>query len=187
MDRSEAVQNFWNEFCARNPQVDPCAPFQVWHFGNGPELADELCGLVLEGTKTATAALVWEAEADPDTAPVMNGYSVVTDFAGAPRCIIRTVEIRTLPFDEVDANFAFDEGEGDRSLDHWRQVHWDYFAKRCVELGKVPDLKMPVICERFALLHPKNSCEDTASAIKNALRGRAFSDSSLLLREDRNR
>lgn len=155
MNRSEAVQNFWLEFCGIDPEVDPRAPFQVWYFGDGPDLADELCELVLDGTKTATAALVWEAEADPDTAPFPGGYSVVTDFAGAPRCIIRTTEIRVVEFDEVDANFAFDEGEGDRSLDYWRQVHWDYFAKRCVELGNVPDLKMPVICERFELLFPK--------------------------------
>jgi uncharacterized protein YhfF len=187
MDRSEAVQEFWREFCRAVPEVNPREPFQVWHFGNGPELADKLCGLVLEGRKTATAALVWEAEADPDTAPVPDGYSVVTDFGGTPQCVIRTTEIRTLPFDEVDADFAFDEGEGDRSLDHWRQVHWDYFAKRCVELGKVPDLKMPVICERFALLYPENAGRDTASGIKNSLMEREFSDSSLLLREDKNR
>lgn len=155
MDRSERVEEFWRGFCSENQGVGPDEPFQVWHFGNNPELADKLSALVLEGTKTATAALVWEAEADPDTAPVPGGYSVVTDFAGAPRCVIRTTEIRVLPFDEVDANFAFDEGEGDRSLDHWRQVHWDYFAERCVELGKVPDLKMRVICERFELLFPK--------------------------------
>jgi uncharacterized protein YhfF len=157
MDRSEQVQEFWREFCRADPEMDPQEPYQVWHFGNGPELADRLCNLVLEGTKTATAALVWEAEADPDTAAIPDVYSVVTDFAGAPRCIIRATEIRNLPFDEVDADFAFDEGEGDRSLDHWRQVHWDYFAKRCVEQGKIADLKMPVICERFALLYPKNS------------------------------
>jgi uncharacterized protein YhfF len=155
MDRSERIEEFWREFCTSSPGVSLNGPYQVWHFGNRPELADELCKLVLEGSKTATAALVWEAEADPDTAPVPHGYSVVTDFAGAPRCIIRTTEIRVVEFDEVDAEFAFDEGEGDRSLDHWRQVHWDYFADRCVELGKVPDLKMPVICERFELLFPK--------------------------------
>lgn len=155
MDRSEQVEEFWREFCEGSPGVGLKEPYQVWHFGNGPELADELCKLVLEGSKTATAALVWEAEADPDTAPVPDGYSVVTDFAGEPHCIIRTLEIRVMPFDEVDAEFAFDEGEGDRSLDHWRQVHWDYFAQRCVELGKVPDLKMQVICERFELIFPK--------------------------------
>lgn len=155
MDRSASVQNYWRDYCEMNPAVDPLEPFQVWHFGDGSELADELSQLVLHGTKTATAALVWEAEADPDTAPVPQGYSVVTDFAGEPQCVIRTTEIRILPFDKVDAAFAFDEGEGDRTLEHWRRVHWDYFARRCAVLGRSPDLTMPVICERFELLFPK--------------------------------
>lgn len=155
MDCSPSIQDYWREFCRTNPEVDPLEPVQFWYFGDSRELADALCRLVMQGTKTATAALVWEAEADPVTAPVPGGYSVVTDFAGQPQCVIRTTEIRILPFDEVDAAFAFDEGEGDRTLEHWRRVHWDYFAKRCTELGQAPDLKMPVICERFELLFPK--------------------------------
>jgi uncharacterized protein YhfF len=186
MERTEAVHDFWREFCDANPGVDPREPFQAWHFGNSEDLAHELCELVMQGIKTATAALVWEAEADPDTAPFEGGYSVITDFAGAPRCVIRTTGVGIHPFNEVDAAFAFEEGEGDRSLDHWRQVHWDYFVKRCAELGKDANLQMPVICERFALLFPKNfECE--ASELKNALRDRDHSDSASLIREDRKR
>jgi uncharacterized protein YhfF len=58
-----------------------------------------------------------------------------------------------LPYNEVDAEFAFDEGEGDQSLDYWREVHWDYFSRRCADLGKAPSPEMPVICERFELLY----------------------------------
>lgn len=146
--------DLWREFCLAHPGVSVSEPYQTWHFGNNEELAENLCSLVLQGRKTATSALVWEAEADPETAPVPDGYSVVTNFHGDARCVIRTTGIRTVPFDEVDADFAFDEGEGDQSLDYWRQVHWDYFFARCLELGKTPDLKMPVICERFTLLYP---------------------------------
>lgn len=152
MERSESIDNCWREFCGLHPEVDAAEPFQVWYFGDGPELADQLCDLVLSRIKTATASLVWEADADPATAPVIGGYSVVTNFTGEPRCVIRTTEIRMIPFDEVPADFAFDEGEGDRSLEYWRRAHWDYFAKRCRELGKVPDPKMLVICERFEIL-----------------------------------
>lgn len=152
MEHSESINQFWHSFCRLNPEADPRQQYQVWYFGDGPELADRLCDLVLSGTKTATAALVWEAEADPATAPVIGGYSVVTNFAGEPRCVIRTTEIQIIPFDEVPEEFAFDEGEGDRSLEYWRKVHLDYFSKRCRELGEVPDLKMRIICERFELL-----------------------------------
>lgn len=150
--KNEAVQKFWEEFCKEN-QINAETPFQVWYFGNTPEMAAELVELVLEGKKTATASLVWSCENNPQETPVLDGLSVVTDFEGNPKCIIQTTELRVLKFNEVDAEFAFDEGEGDQSLDYWRQVHWDFFAKECIELGKEPDLEMPVICERFKLLY----------------------------------
>ncbi len=150
--KNENVQKFWEEFCEEN-RINTETPYQVWYFGNTSEMAKELLELVLEGKKTATASLVWFYEKNPQDAPVPDGLSVVTDFEGNPRCVVQTAELRVLPFNEVDAEFAFDEGEGDQSLDYWRQVHWDYFAKECIELGKEPDLEMPVNCERFKLLY----------------------------------
>lgn len=155
MKISPQIEKFWKEFCAANPQVKPDTFFQVWHFGIGQDDAEELLNLVLEGKKTATASLPWEYEEKPEDAPVLGCYSVVTDFAGNPKCIVRTTEIRVLPFNEVDAAFAFDEGEGDQSLDYWRAVHWDYFSRRCSDLGKEPDTEMLVNCERFELLYQR--------------------------------
>ncbi len=156
MKTSVEIKEFWREFCEENSQINLNTPYQIWHFGIGREDAEQLSNLVLQGKKTATASLVWEYENKPEDAPVIGGYSVVTDFAGVPKCVLRTTELRVTPFNEVDAEFAFDEGEGDQSLDYWREVHWDYFSEKCVEIGKEPDLEMPVNCERFQLLHPKN-------------------------------
>ena len=152
MNNSESVQNFWANFCEKSG-VDVETQYQVWYFGLGCEDALELCELVLQGKKTATASLVLEYENAPEDAPVIDGYSVVTDYDGEPKCVLRTTEIRVIPFAEVDAKFAFDEGEGDQSLDYWRKVHWDYFSRRCAEIGKKPHLEMLVNCERFELLY----------------------------------
>jgi uncharacterized protein YhfF len=154
MEKTDAVRKFWEEFCRQNPSVNSDTPFQVWHFGLGREDAAELCELVLQSKKTATASLPWEYEDKPEDAPVEGGYSVVTDFDNNPKCVVRTTELRVLPFNEVDAEFAFEEGEGDQSLDYWREVHWDYFSRRCAALGREPDTEMPVNCERFELLYP---------------------------------
>jgi len=151
---SKEVADFWKEFCQLQPEVNPDTPFQVWYFGLTREEAEELCNLVLEGKKTATASLTAEYEKQPEDAPVMNGYSVVTDFDGKPKCVIQTTELRVVPYNEVDAEFAFNEGEGDQSLDYWREAHWDYFSKRCAEIGIEPSLEMSVNCERFRLLYP---------------------------------
>ena len=153
MSKTDLVQNFWMKFCENNPEINPDTAFQVWYFGLGRKDALDLCDLVLQGKKTATASLVWEYEEKPEDAPVVDGYSVVTDFDGNPKCVVRTTELRVLPFNQVDAQFAFDEGEGDQSLDYWRAVHWDYFSRRCAEVGKEPSVEMLVNCERFALLY----------------------------------
>jgi uncharacterized protein YhfF len=150
------VVEFWKAFCQQNPHFAPDTPYQVWYFGDGRELADELCALVLAGKKTATAALGWELELEPDEMPQVDGYSVITDFDGNPQCILQTVEVRTLPFDQVDAQFAAEEGEGDLSLEYWRQAHWRFFSRACAKLGRQPELNMLVVCERFRLVYPKN-------------------------------
>jgi uncharacterized protein YhfF len=155
MKHSEQIEEFWKQFCEQNPQINPKEPFQVWYFGIGREDADELCNLVLEGKKTATTSLPLEYRKKPQDAPILNGYSVVTDFDGNPKCVVQTTELRVLPYSAVDAEFAFDEGEGDQSLDYWREVHWDYFSKRCLAVGEQPSIDMLVNCERFRLLYPK--------------------------------
>jgi hypothetical protein len=49
----------------------------------------------------------------------------VTNLSGA---ILKTIELTKRRFDEVDEAFAYDEGEGDRSLQYWREAHTEYHA-----------------------------------------------------------
>lgn len=69
------------------------------------------------------------------------------DGRGVPRCVIETSEVTYRRFDEVDADFAFDEGEGDRSLAYWRSAHRTYFGR----LGRFSE-DMMLMCERFRLV-----------------------------------
>lgn len=140
--------------CGANPQIDPAAPYQVWYFGNSPEMAEELADLVIAGKKFATASLADVNNIKPQEAPVADGYSVVTNFEGNPRCIIRTTEIVYTPFDEVGAQFAADEGEGDQSLEYWRRVHTEYFVREAAAMNIDFNEKSIVCCERFRLLFP---------------------------------
>jgi uncharacterized protein YhfF len=156
MNKIEAVQNFWREFCQKNPETDAAAPFEVWHFHHNSESSKKLAGLVLAGKKRATASLL-EHDADVGEGGVVGGYSVVTDFEGEPQCVIQTTEVRFLPFKEVDAQFAFDEGEGDQTLEYWRAAHRKFFTECCRELNIEFDESVMVCCKRFALVYPKNS------------------------------
>jgi uncharacterized protein YhfF len=148
------VEKYWIEFLANNPSILPDTPYQTWYFGNSSRQASELAELVIAGVKTATASLLEVNKLQPEKAPIDDGYSVVTNFEGDPMCVIQTTEIRHLPFDAVDETFAFDEGEGDRTLADWRQGHRVYFTREAAELGFQFDQNSVVCCERFRLLFP---------------------------------
>ena len=111
-------------------------------FGDGPELADELLDLVMRGIKTATCS----TEDEPNTSSVGERW-IVLDGRGTPRCVIETTEVTYRRFGEVDAAFASEEGEGDRSLAYWRSAHRNYFGR----LGRFSE-DMMLMCERFRLV-----------------------------------
>jgi uncharacterized protein YhfF len=111
-------------------------------FGDSPGLADELLELVVKGVKTATCS----TEDEPNTSTPGERW-VVRDGSGAPRCVIQTIEVSYRRYNEVDAAFAREEGEGDRSLDHWREAHRRYFTR----MGRFSE-DMMLMCERFRLV-----------------------------------
>jgi len=111
-------------------------------FGDGPELADELLDLVMRGVKTATCS----TEDEPNTSTPDERW-VVLDGSGEPRCVIETLEVTYRRYNEVDAAFAHEEGEGDRSLAYWREAHRRYFERQ----GRFSE-DMMLMCERFRLI-----------------------------------
>lgn len=124
----------------------------AWAYGATPEEADELLGLVLDGTKTTTSSALWDYEAEGEELPTVGTLGIVVDSTGAPRALVVTTDVRTVPFDQVDEMHARDEGEGDRSLAYWRRVHEDFFTEHAAhDRGFAPD--MPVVLERFRVLH----------------------------------
>ncbi len=108
-------------------------------FGDSEQLAHDLVELVLHGPKRATAGLGLTVDQLPHTAAVPDGYSVVTEFDGTPRAVIRTSGLERRKFSDVDAEFAWDEGEGDRTLDDWKAGHWSYFSRECESLGRADE------------------------------------------------
>jgi len=115
---------------------------RAFAFGDSPALADELLGLVLKGVKTATCS----TEDEPNTSKPGECW-IVLDGCGTPRCVIESTEVTYRRYSEVDAAFAYQEGEGDRSLAYWRKAHRAYFRRQ----GKFSE-DMMLMCERFRLV-----------------------------------
>lgn len=145
----------WADYVTTVPEAerDRLVEPEVWAFGDSPELADELSVLVVQGVKTATADLVWTVEFEGRSVPQAGEYNVILDGHDAAVCIMQTTHVSIRPYDEVPPEFAYDEGEGDRSLAYWRDAHWRYFGRRCAEMEREPTLKMPVICEHFRVVY----------------------------------
>ena len=149
---SEAVAAFWAEARARIPALPADAP-EAWAFGSTVAHADGLLALVLAGVKTGTASAVWDYEAAEEPMPRAGDLSILLDGRGEPRAVIRTTVAQVVAFDEVDEAHAHAEGEGDRTLQAWREIHERYWRQHSENPhGFVPD--MPVLCERFELVLP---------------------------------
>lgn len=152
MTGQREIADFWAGCRARLPQLPEQLP-EAWAFGATPAHADGLLELVLTGVKTGTASALWDYEASGDPLPAEGEFSIILDGSGAPRAVIETTSIRIVPFDEVDAEHARAEGEGDRSVAAWREIHERFWREHSESpRGYAPD--MPVVCERFRLVHP---------------------------------
>ena len=69
--------------------------------------------------------------------------------------IIKTVEVKVLPMNEVSEEFAIAEGEGDRTYEYWWKVHKNFFTKELNEIGREFSEDMLLVCERFELIDIK--------------------------------
>ena len=144
------AEQYWQLYLSTLPPEHPHhqATYSAWGFGDHPALKDELGYLVKQGIKSATASVDW----DDDPIPFVGELSIILDGQDHPLCIIETLEVRNVPFNEVDAQFAYDEGEGDRSLDYWRDAHRRYFNRVGQSSGHTLTETTPIICERFKVI-----------------------------------
>lgn len=138
------VEVFWRRFVAATGMD---GPHTAWGFGSSPEMATGLGLLVRDGPKRATASLR-SAYDGGEPMPRPGDLGVVLDGDDRPLCVVRTTAVEVRSFGDVDEEFAWTEGEGDRSLAHWRAAHLRFFADGGVQV----DDATPVVLERFELL-----------------------------------
>lgn len=146
---NEQAQDYWDTYWKGNEK-----PLTVtaWQFGGNP---DKLAKLVMNRVKTATcsAHLLYELENEP--VPKVDDYSIVLNSKDEPVCIIRTSDVKIMPMKEVPPEFAFAEGEGDRSYDYWRNVHIEFFTEELSGVGLEFSEEILLVCEHFDLIHVK--------------------------------
>jgi len=150
-----AIQNaMWSAYVDSIGGVAAEDFYEVFSFGDSASMADELGQLVLSGIKRATAGSVWSYEESDKGVPRPGHLSLVVNSAAEPLCIIETIQVDIRPFLGVTAEFAAIEGEGDGSLQYWRQAHTEFFTRECESSGRIFSEDMPVACEQFRVVFP---------------------------------
>ncbi|MGQ4002121.1 ASCH domain-containing protein [Francisellaceae bacterium CB300] len=127
-------------------------------FDSGYFCADEynanICAnLILRGEKRASCSLEYWYSHKGEVIPKVGHLQVVTDWSGKPICIIELTSISKCKYREVTAEFAVEEGEGDKSLKWWREAHWRFFSLECKELGIEPNEDMLLVLEQFKVVY----------------------------------
>ena len=154
MNESE-IERYWYAFLSNLPANSKYfgKPYVAEGFGDNPKLVDELGQLILSGKKTGTSSALWEWEAEGTPIPQPGMISIVLDGLDHPICIIETTEVLVSRFNAVDEEFAHAEGEGDLSLEYWRQAHTKFFSRVLPKFGREFSEDMPLVCERFKIIY----------------------------------
>ncbi|MBP2621909.1 ASCH domain-containing protein [Streptococcus panodentis] len=142
-------KEMWQAYKKINPKIGD--DIDAWAFGAEP---DQLAELVLRGQKTATASAYELYAVDQEPIPQAGTFDVILDSQGRAVCIIEITKVTVVPFNQVSADHAFKEGEGDRSLAYWRQVHEEFFTEWLAEAGLEFSEETGVVLEEFRKVYP---------------------------------
>lgn len=140
------LEKYWEAFC-KNHDIAVVTSYDAWAFGATAEEADRLADLVNRKIKTATTSAyeLYGSEA----LPKVGEYSIILDSADKPVCVIQTKVVEIIPYNQISAEHAYHEGEGNRSYDYWRKVHDEFFEAEYQQAGKKFYPQAPMVCEVF--------------------------------------
>jgi len=121
------------------------ASVPAWGFAFPGPLRDELTRLALAGTKTTTAGLWAEMEAEGEAVTGAGSLEVLLDSEERPVAVIETIENRIVRLADVDDRHAVDEGEGYANAAEFRVAHERFWN------GYLDDLRATVSDPGFTI------------------------------------
>ncbi len=145
------AKEMWDNYIKINCK-DINETYEAWHFCNNEKDANELADLVLNNEKTATASGLCFYEFENEELPKVGGLNIILDWEGNTKCITKTSNVYTAKFNEVTEDHAFKEGEGNKTLSYWREVHRKVFTEELKNYGKTFDENMIIVCEEFEVV-----------------------------------
>ena len=95
-----------------------------WKFSSDNE---KLISLVLNGEKRATTSLYNEYIKNKEPLPKIQQRSIILHEDNTDACLIEIENVIITEFKNITGELAFIEGEGDKSLEYYRNEHYKIF------------------------------------------------------------
>lgn len=124
------------------------------HFCSDEFNANQCAELIKSGIKRATCSLKAAYDLEGEPLPEVGRLLMVLDWNQTPVCIVKITEVSVCRFNEVTAEFAYAEGEGDRSYEWWRAEHIKFFTEYSDSLGIGFTEESELVLERFERVFP---------------------------------
>src|SRR5699024_6494157 len=118
------AKEMWSNFIVQSPRHEK-EVYTAWQYGAA---ADKLAQLTLEGGKTATSSNHRLYEIENEQFPYVGEFSIILNSKDKAVCIIQTKTVAIYSFQDVPEEIAYKEGEGNRTLAYWREVHEEFFS-----------------------------------------------------------
>jgi len=118
-----------------------------YKLGNTKEENDKLLALVKNSEKTATCSLY-----DNNNQSLVGEKYYITNSNETERILVQIKDVKIKKFCEVEKDFAIKEGEGDLSLEYWRETHREFFGKELEKQGKKFNEDIILECEEFEVI-----------------------------------
>ncbi|MDC6366308.1 MULTISPECIES: ASCH domain-containing protein [Flavobacteriaceae] len=150
-----SARNLWGDFLDKHLEFASEDAPKVIHFCDNEKDANTCADLVCKDIKRATSHSLLGLQSRHEKLPKIGDFTVVTDWGGQAKCIIRTTSVKLVPYFAIRDEHSRLEGEGDKSLAQWKETHWDYYTRELQEFGKVPRESMIVVFEEFEKVFQK--------------------------------
>lgn len=153
---SNTIEVYWKNFQVENPNYAGVSQPPNYYFCDNKEDADECAELAGKGIKQATSTSLWWFQINNAELPAEGDLAIITSWDGQPKAIIKTTMVQIVKFRDITAEYAYIEGEGDKSLAYWNEVHWVYYTNEMKPYSESPTPEMKIVCEYFETMWPKN-------------------------------
>lgn len=148
----DKINEFFTRFIQKTHRDKNTTYMDVYHFELTEYWANELLRLVLIGQKKATSSSYDAFIIENEPLPKVGDLSIITDFAGNPRCVVETKQITILPFKDFTFDIVKREGEDDH-LESWQNGHTKFFTNEGKKLGYTFSEDMKVVFEDFEVVY----------------------------------